>query len=160
MLQRFEAGQKILQNYSFVQRCKLFCIKSGEIEIVQKEKSKVLKAGAVVDLERLIQEEKGSLVVASETTKMAIYDKAAVSGFLKQVSLINFNNIRDTLKRVKIFNGMPKLILEHLAFEFKIVQFPGGSTIISENQPNDQFYVLLEGSIGFYRKGTLYKMIT
>lgn len=90
---------------------------------------------------------------------MLIYDKVATTGFLKQISLMNFNHMQSILQNVKIFNGMPKRIVEHLAFEFSLVQYPQGSKIISENAPNTYFYVLIEGNIGFYRKSILYKMM-
>lgn len=155
-LQTFSPQQNILQNYHFVQKTKFFMVRAGEIEVQGQDKT--FRTGDLVDLSTLTAE-KGIQVISKGVSEVLIYDKAAISGFLKQISLMNFNQMQSILQNVKIFNGMPKRIVEHLAFEFSIVQYPTGSKIITENAPNNHFFVLIQGNVGFYRKGILYKMM-
>ncbi len=54
---------------------------------------------------------------------------------------------KDVLAKLSLFEGLPEAALGHLAGLADEVSFAAGATIFSPEQPSEDLYILLEGSV-------------
>ncbi len=59
------------------------------------------------------------------------------------------------LQRINVFESIPGIILSHLGDICEELRLQKGSTLILDEKTNNNFYVVVEGTVDFYRKGQL-----
>jgi hypothetical protein len=57
------------------------------------------------------------------------------------------------LQRINVFEAIPGIVLSHLADICEELRLPSGTSIILDEKSNNDFYVIVEGSVEFFKKG-------
>lgn len=134
----------------------MFVVYSGKVEVLKEDdagdQGKVAELGpgdVFGEIALLDQVPRTSSVRSLEATSLFVLSKADFERLL--VTALGAGKIKEIiqicafLRRNVLFNDWHPQALLNLARKFGFQEFPAGSVVIHENQPNDSFYLVYEG---------------